>query len=93
MRKRIRISHIFVLLPLAGAAQDWPCLGGPSFDFTVTNRIAAHADWSNTPPACVWRASLTDKGYAVPSVADGAVFIIDHEGSNDVVRAFALDSG
>ena len=95
MRTRGRIGILLLLLfrsPLAGAAQDWPRFGGPSCDFTVTNRIA-HADWSNTPPACVWRASLTDNGYAVPSVADGSVFIIDHEGSNDVVRALALASG
>ena len=76
----------------AAHAREWAHFGGPSYDFTVTNRLG-HVDWSNRPPVCVWRAQLTDKGYAVPSVADGSVYVIDHEGSNDVVRSFALDSG
>lgn len=73
-------------------AQGWPHFGGPSSDFTIPGTLPS-VDWSNTPPACVWRTPLTDKGYACPSVADGTVFIVDHNGSNDLVRAFALADG
>jgi len=80
------------MLPVGMHAQEWPRFGGPSYDFTSTNRLTGEG-WSSTPPTCVWRARMTDKGYACPSVADGSVFVIDHAGSNDVVRALALDSG
>lgn len=80
------------LTALRGSAQAWPRYGGPGGDFSVGSAPGG-TDWSNTPPACLWRTALTDRGYACPSVADGAVFVVDHLGSNDVVRAFDLETG
>ena len=36
---------------------------------------------------------MSDKGFTSPSVAVGKVFIIDHVGDNDVVRALDFGTG
>jgi outer membrane protein assembly factor BamB len=36
---------------------------------------------------------MGDDGFAGPAVADGRVFIVDHEGADDVVRALDLKTG
>ncbi len=93
MPKTILASLLAAVCGAAAArAQEWPRYAGPNGDFSVP-RAPAAVDWSNTPPRCVWRVPLSDNGYACPSVAGGAVFITDHEGSNDVVRALELADG
>ncbi len=41
----------------------------------------------------LWKTDMGDAGYAGPSVADGKVFIIDHRGKQDVVRAIDINTG
>ena len=93
IRKTVPVLLILGLLASTTAfAADWPNFLGPTLDGKAPD-VEINKDWGNNPPAELWRVSLTDAGYAGPSVADGKVFIIDHRGAEDVVRALALDTG
>jgi outer membrane protein assembly factor BamB len=74
------------------AATDWPQYRGPA-----ANGIAAdtgiNKNWKAKPPKELWRITLGDKGYAGPCVAAGKLFIIDHEGTQDIVRAINIADG
>jgi len=79
-------------LTKGNAQQDWPAFRGPNADgmatFTGINKA-----WTQRAPRRLWRFGLGDKGYAGPSVAQGMVFIIDHKGDKDIVRALNLQTG
>jgi len=89
-------THILRLLPLLPsllpAADAWPRLGGPRTDFHAAATNIGR-DWKAKPPVLLWRVEMTDNGHACASCADGRVYIVDHEGLNDVVRALALADG
>ena len=84
---------VLVMLLLAvgvyATAADWPRFLGPDAN-GIAPDTGINKDWNARPPQVLWKVTMSDKGYAGPSVADGKVFIIDHVGDNDVVRA--LDS-
>lgn len=81
----------FVSLSLSAAA-DWPQFLGP--DRTgIAPDTGINKNWQARPPRTLWQISLSDRGYAGPSVADGKLFIIDRAGDNDVVRAINLADG
>lgn len=80
------------LAPALLLADDWPRLSGPTLDFHAA-ATGIGRDWQARPPAKLWAVDLTDNGHACASCADGRVFIVDHAGSNDVVRALALADG
>ncbi len=93
----MRLSHTFaivVALTVAGSvlAADWPHWRGPDHDGLAPD-TGINKDWNNNPPEVLWQTPMHDGGYAGPSVADGRVFIIDHEGAEDVVRAIDLQTG
>lgn len=71
---------------------DWPRFLGPSAN-NVSPEKGINKDWTNRPPKPLWKVDLSDNGYAGPAVAGGKVFIIDHAGSRDVVRALDLKTG
>lgn len=73
-------------------AADWPKFGGPDGNFIAPD-TGINKNWSQKPPEVLWKVPLGDQGYAGPSVADGKVFIIDHAGSEDIVRALNLQTG
>ena len=73
-------------------AADWPMFMGPTRN-GLSPETGLNKDWAAKPPPVLWQLPLSDNGYAGPSVADGKVFIIDHAGENDVVRAVSLDTG
>ena len=81
-----------LFLPAFLFAAEWPYLAGPTLDFHAAATNIGR-DWQARPPALLWKAELTDNGHACASCADGVVFIADHLGSNDVVRAFSLSDG
>ncbi len=92
MRRLITcLLAICCLVALAQAA-DWPRFLGPTAD-GKSAETGINKDWANKPPAMLWKIPLTDNGYAGPAVADGMVFIIDHRGAADVVRALELATG
>lgn len=78
--------------PRASLAGDWPQFLGPYGNGHSDERLAS-TDWSNRPPLALWSAQMHDNGYAAPAAAAGKVFIVDHEGTNDVVRALNLRTG
>ena len=71
---------------------DWPRFRGPNND-GISPETGVNRDWAAKPPQLLWKAALTDGGYAGPSVSNGMVFIIDHDGSQDIVRALRLTNG
>ncbi len=76
----------------AALAADWPVWRGPNQD-GIAPVEGINKDWNNNPPQKLWQIQMHDGGYAGPSVANGTVFIIDHQGSKDIVRALNLESG
>jgi len=77
-------------LPLS--ADDWPQFRGPNRD-GHSAETGINKNWNDKQPREMWRANLSDNGFAGPSVANGKVFIIDHQGNEDVVRALNLETG
>ncbi len=71
---------------------DWPQFRGIAADAKAPD-VSINKDWGSRPPTELWRLPLSDRGYAGPSVAEGMLFIIDHEGSEDVVRALDVTTG
>lgn len=82
----------FVLSVSACFAADWPHWRGPTAN-GIAPDTEINKDWKAKPPALLWRVDLSDKGYAGPCVAEGRVYIVDHEGEQDVVRCLSLADG
>ncbi|MHC5054054.1 MAG: PQQ-binding-like beta-propeller repeat protein [Planctomycetota bacterium] len=93
MRGKSLIATAFLLCAAtASPAEDWPCFLGPNGDAS-SSETGINKNWRAKPPKELWRVSLSDNGFAGPSVADGKVFIVDHEGDQDIVRAIDLKKG
>ena len=88
--KPILAVALLTLLP-AGAA-DWPQFRGPDAN-GVSPEKGINKDWKSKPPKELWTIPLGDDGYAGPSVAKGKLFIIDHAGAEDIVRAIDITTG
>lgn len=73
-------------------AGDWPWFLGPDRN-NLSTETGINKDWAAKPPKTLWTTDLSDDGYACPSVADGIVYLVDHEGDKDVVKAFDLETG
>jgi len=73
-------------------ASDWPWFLGPRGDGSSPEENI-NKNWGAKPPKYLWRVKLSDNGFAGPSVASGKVFIVDHEGDQDIVRALDLEKG
>ena len=94
MRKLVMCGIAGLLLSVSATlwAGDWPYWRGPNKD-GISPETGINKNWSQKPPRVLWQVPMSDRGYAGPSVADGKVFIIDHQGTNDVVRAIDIESG
>lgn len=78
--------------PSSFAGSDWPNFLGPKFNgFAAETGI--NKNWSSKPPKVLWQHPMTDQGYSGPASALGMVFIIDHQGDNDIVHAWRLSDG
>ena len=71
---------------------DWPGWRGPNRD-AISPDTGINKDWNANAPKELWRVKVGDLGHAGPAVADGKVFILDHKGSEDIVRAIDLSTG
>ena len=91
---KARVIAMIGALGLAGSAgaADWPQFLGPDTN-NVSLEQGLNKSWSNHPPRILWTVNLTDDGYAAPSIAGGKLFIVDHAGSNDIVRALDISDG
>jgi len=74
------------------AAADWPNFRGPNRD-GISPEQDIGKNWDADPPEALWTVSLDDEGYAGPAVAGDLLYIIDHRGSEDVVRAIDTETG
>ncbi|MCF7975876.1 MAG: PQQ-binding-like beta-propeller repeat protein [Phycisphaerae bacterium] len=83
---------IFLLLNASCWATDWPRFLGPGAD-SLSTETGINKNWLDTPPKEVWRIPLSDEGYSGPAVVGEVVYILDHEGEQDVVRALNLTDG
>ncbi len=94
MTKTTRLMLVLaaLLISLAAFAADWPQMLGPDAN-GIAPDTGINKDWNAKPPQQLWSVQLHDDGYAGPAVADGKVFIIDHDGAEDVVRAISLADG
>lgn len=94
MIRKSTLATTFAVLccSLAAMAADWPNFFGPTRNGIAPEK-GLNKDWAGKPPRELWRVPLTDGGFAGPSVAAGKVFIVDHQGANDIVRAFNLKDG
>lgn len=93
MRITRPLAIVVCLTVAAGAfSADWPCWRGPNQD-GIAPDTGINKDWDTRPPQKLWQVEMHDDGYAGPSVADGKVFIIDHVGTQDIVRAIDFATG
>ncbi|MBI3944869.1 MAG: PQQ-binding-like beta-propeller repeat protein [Armatimonadetes bacterium] len=90
-----RIGMLVVLglaVPAGVFAADWARFRGPQADGISAERGINKA-WGKKPPRTAWKVAMSDQGHAGPAVAAGRVYIVDHQGTNDVVRALDLRTG
>lgn len=94
MRRLMQLAMAIICLciPLGLLAEDWPQFLGPHGN-SISSETGINKDWAQKPPQVLWTVPLTDNGYSGPSVADGKVFINDHQGNQDIVRALNLQTG
>ena len=83
---------VFPLLGLATRAEDWPQFRGPSSNGISAER-GLNKDWNNRTPKVLWKFDMKDDGNAAPAVAGDRVYIVDHIGTQDIVRALDLNTG
>jgi outer membrane protein assembly factor BamB len=91
MRTAIVVA-IASLTAVCAPADDWPQFRGPNAD-GMSVETGINLDWAKKAPATLWTATLHDQGYSGPAVANGKVFIVDHQEGKDAVLAFDLESG
>ena len=77
---------------LAAGAADWPQWRGPDVN-GIAPDTGLNKNWAQKPPKALWQVPMGDQGYAGPSVAGGKVFIVDHQGDQDVVKALDFATG
>ncbi len=74
------------------SAADWPQYRGPDRN-GISPETGLQLDWRERAPKLLWQAEMHDGGYAGPAVANGVLFIVDHVGDDDIVRAQNLTTG
>jgi outer membrane protein assembly factor BamB len=74
------------------AGPEWPRFRGPTGD-GFAGQMTINKDWQAKKPKELWRVPMNDKGSAGPSVAGGMVYIVDHAGRQDIVRALKMADG
>ncbi len=94
LKPMLTVALSAALTTFAGTARaaDWPQFRGPEAN-GVSPEKGINKDWKAKPPKELWNISLGDDGYAGPSVAKGKMFIIDHAGAEDIVRAVDIATG
>jgi outer membrane protein assembly factor BamB len=73
-------------------ADNWANWRGPTFD-GISAETGLNKDWAAKTPPTLWNVAMYDGGYSGPAIVDGVVYIIDHKGPNDVLRALDATTG
>ena len=89
---RLLLTVCCVAFVAQAYAADWPQYLGPTANGIAPDK-GINKNWAQKPPKVLWQVALGDDGFAGPSAAEGKVFIIDHAGSQDIVRAIDLTTG
>lgn len=71
---------------------DWSQFRGPHRTGFALDK-GLNKDWSSKPPRLLWKVGMSDGGYAGPAVKGDVVYIVDHQGANDIVKALRLGDG
>lgn len=91
-----RIALFMIILALCAVtmvyASDWAQFLGLTANSISPEKII-NKNWNSNPPKMLWKIKMSDGGYAGPSVAGNKVFIIDHIGAQDVVKALDIRTG
>lgn len=85
-------ATLALLIATSTHAADWPRFLGPNLD-SISAETGINKAWSNSPPAELWRVPLADGGFAGPAVVGSVVYLHDHEGEEDIIRAVQLGTG
>ncbi len=72
-------------------AGDWPQLGGPARN-NISTETGLADSWPSSGPNVLWEKTVSD-GYSGPTIKDGKIYLIDHEGDDSILRCLALSSG
>ena len=92
MRPTLLSLICFTACLAAAQGSDWPCFRGLNADGISPER-GINKDWNQKTPKTLWKIALSDNGYAAPAVANGKLYIVDHQGAEDIVRALDAATG
>ena len=90
--KRKYLVLMLMILSVSLIAADWPNFLGPKKNGMSPER-GINKNWSAKKPRVLWKMSMNDGGYAGPCIAEGKMFIVDHQGNQDIVKAVDMDNG
>jgi outer membrane protein assembly factor BamB len=82
---------LLLAVTASSAAADWPQFRGENRD-GISRETGLDADWTDGEPAVLWTVKL-GKGFSGLSVADGRLFTMFSDGSDEYVGAFDVTSG
>jgi outer membrane protein assembly factor BamB len=89
--KKSNVCVLAGILMTTAFAGDWPQFCGPTRNNSSAETGLART-WPADGPEVLWTVDITS-GYAGPAVKAGQVYLMDHDGTNSSLRAFALASG
>lgn len=67
-------------------AADWPRFLGPDAN-SISSETGINKNWAEKPPTECWRIPVTDEGFSGPAISEGIMYLHDHMGEEDVIRA------
>ncbi|MCG8570742.1 MAG: PQQ-like beta-propeller repeat protein [Spirochaetes bacterium] len=90
LKKLSYLSFTLLFLHLALSAVDWPKWGGPSGNFTTTERLTQYH--KITTSSIVWQKNV-GRGYSSVTVVNNRVYTMGYSSRNDTIYCFDLVSG
>ena len=95
MKNKLSLFVLSVIIPFSAIfaqKNNWAQYRGPNAD-GISTETGINKDWKAKPPKVLWKITMTDMGYSVPSVAEGKVYLLDHANDKDIVKCLNLDTG
>ena len=86
--RAVTLFSFLLLVPLAAAANDWPCWRGPDRN-GISQEKGWRSEWPADGPPMVWKAAV-GFGFSSISIANGRAFTTGHADEQDAV--FCLDA-
>ncbi|MHC4521828.1 MAG: outer membrane protein assembly factor BamB family protein [Planctomycetota bacterium] len=91
-RQQYLWAALAILVSSSVRAADWPRFLGPAAN-SISSETGINKDWGAQPPKECWRVAMTDEGFSGPAVKGEVVYVHDHVGEEDVIRALAVATG